>query len=199
MLIDVATKRRRAGSKRSGPGSTREDIDMSAVGRRLRKAREEAGESIVTKLEAACGVGRGTIARIEDGEKPEVSLQVVAKIARFLGIRLDWLVFGDESDAGVGALEELGLKLPVAQLLLQIEKRPGLKEWVFADGGQVPLQLIASGLKTFAQSPPPLRSDGVPVGGWGSWFKAPRSASSPPPHDGPHSTGSPINLRDRRT
>lgn len=94
-VIDMASKRRRgSGSRRNGAVSPRTDIDMLALGRRLKRAREEAGFDIVTKLEVDAGVSRGTISRIENGEKPEVSLQVVAKIARVLGVRLDWLVFG---------------------------------------------------------------------------------------------------------
>lgn len=58
---------------------------VDVLGARVRERRNELG---LSQLQAAqlCGVDLGTISRIESGKMPNVSLAVVAKVARGLGL-----------------------------------------------------------------------------------------------------------------
>lgn len=60
---------------------------------RLRIAREAAGLT-ARKLSKLAGLAEGHVAMIERGTVEDGSVQTIGKIARALGVSLDWLVFG---------------------------------------------------------------------------------------------------------
>lgn len=146
------------------------EIDIAAVGARLREARERRGYGSA-ELDIMAEVGRGTVSRIESGDRPEVSAVVLAKIADAVGVRLDWLIYGrgemrvKDADRVAPAPDP-----PIGGFLLQVDRLPGLRRWIEQQREQFPLSTIARGLEAYENSPPQSREDGVPKAGWSSFF-----------------------------
>ena len=67
---------------------------MATVGARLKQGRRRAGLR-QADLAAAAGVGIATVRRIEQGAM-EPRLATARKLAAALGVRAEWLVFGEE-------------------------------------------------------------------------------------------------------
>jgi len=61
---------------------------------RLKTARAASGLS-ARKLSKLAGLAEGHVAMIERGTVDDGSVQTIGKIAKALGVSLDWLVFGD--------------------------------------------------------------------------------------------------------
>lgn len=79
---------------------------------RLRKARRAAGLSALA-LSTKAGLGRGSVAMIEDGHRlPRVG--TVAQLARALGTSAGWLAFGDRRELA-GAPDPGGLSARVVE------------------------------------------------------------------------------------
>jgi transcriptional regulator with XRE-family HTH domain len=60
------------------------------IGQRLKKVREQKGLSL-RQLSELSGVERGLISKLERGQRPQVSVHVAMRLARALGITLDYL------------------------------------------------------------------------------------------------------------
>jgi putative transcriptional regulator len=73
-------------------------VDLKAIGRRVRKLREEADE-VQEDLAAAVGVTRPTIAGIEGG-KDQGGLKTMVAIADHYKVPLDWLLCRDVPPGG---------------------------------------------------------------------------------------------------
>ena len=69
------------------------------IGQRIKKMRDRKGLSL-RQLSELSGVERGLISKLERGQRPQVSLQVAMRIAKALGVTLDYLagMYDDEND-----------------------------------------------------------------------------------------------------
>jgi transcriptional regulator with XRE-family HTH domain len=67
---------------------------MSMLGQRWKEAREAAGFGM-NELDRLIGQRSGYTSRVEADGKPEITMYVVDRAARVLGVRLDWLATGD--------------------------------------------------------------------------------------------------------
>lgn len=146
------------------------EFDIDTIGRRLREARERKGYGSA-ELDIMAEVGRGTTSRIEAGERPEVSAVVLSKLAATLGVHLDWLVHG-RGDMHIKNAERKTPPPdpPIGGFLLQIDRLPGLRRWIERHPGEFTISAIARGLEKYEHLPPQSQEDGVPMGGWGSFF-----------------------------
>lgn len=75
-------------------------------GQRVKKVRQQRGLGL-RQLSELSGVERGLISRVERGQRPHVSLPVAMRLARALGVTLDYLAgmyADDEEDAPASAL-----------------------------------------------------------------------------------------------
>jgi transcriptional regulator with XRE-family HTH domain len=70
-------------------------IDMRRVGEKLHIARRRAGMTM-KQVHEASGVSYNIISRLETGKRPQVTFDVVARIATVLGVSLDELVEDEE-------------------------------------------------------------------------------------------------------
>jgi len=70
------------------------------MGQRIKRLRDRKGLSL-RQLSELSGVERGLLSRIEHGQRPQVSVQVAMRIARALGVTLDYLagMYEDDEDA----------------------------------------------------------------------------------------------------
>ncbi len=137
-------------------------LDPIALGQRLKSIRESRGIA-ATKLDEMAHVGRGTVRRIEIGERPEISLSVIVRIAAYLNVQLDWLVWGDEPDAAHG------LNIPCASFLAHVNRLPGLLDYLESPPAiATPLHTVARALCNYRKHPPTLTPGGVPSNGWTS-------------------------------
>ena len=85
------------------------------LGKRLRKAREERGLS-GSELAARIGLERSAIPQYEAGRSLP-SVTVLKKMARALGVSLDWLCFEEPDDREAIQDKELASKLSRADKL----------------------------------------------------------------------------------
>ena len=65
--------------------------DVDQLGKRLHEARIAAGMS-TRQLEVAAGVSSGTVSRLERGQRKQVAMMVLRKLAKVLGRDVDDLV-----------------------------------------------------------------------------------------------------------
>jgi len=70
------------------------------MGQRIKRLRDRKGLSL-RQLSELCGVERGLLSRIERGQRPHVSVPVAMRIAKALGVTLDYLagMYEEEEDA----------------------------------------------------------------------------------------------------
>jgi transcriptional regulator with XRE-family HTH domain len=135
-------------------------LDLVALGQRLRAIREDRGMA-ATKLDDLANVGRGTVRRIELGERPEISLSVIVRIASYLHVQIDWLVWGDRPEA------PHGLNIPCASFLAQINRLPGLLDYLESPVGiATSVQTVARVVHSYRKHPPEVRMNGEPLDGW---------------------------------
>lgn len=73
---------------RKAPG-----LDLPAIIDRIQEARELAGFS-VNRLGSAIGLAQGSLSRILNKQRPRLTLEIIADIARELGESLDWITYG---------------------------------------------------------------------------------------------------------
>jgi len=108
--------------------------------------------------------------RIENGDRPELSLSVITRIAHYLNVSVDWLVWGDERRSS-GVMGPAGLDVPTAGFLMQIHRLPGLLAFIEGKGANIPLHVLAKGLKVLRDRPAKLvAKDGSPKEGWPAFF-----------------------------
>lgn len=69
------------------------DVDLAAVGSRVRAARERAGLS-QRDLELRAAISQPTLHRVETGKRTSVTLTDLDRLARALGVGLDELLYG---------------------------------------------------------------------------------------------------------
>lgn len=74
------------------------------IGARIRLAREGAGHKVAAKFADRVGVRPGTLCRYELGHL-QPSVDVLVRIARVLGVRMEWLATGEgaKSEDAAGA------------------------------------------------------------------------------------------------
>jgi transcriptional regulator with XRE-family HTH domain len=60
------------------------------LGQRLKRVRERKGLSL-RQLSELSGVERGLISKLERGQRPQVSVPVAMRLAKALGVTLDYL------------------------------------------------------------------------------------------------------------
>lgn len=143
------------------------DIDIAGLGHRLYKVRNDRYPPLgSTKLDALAGVGRGTVSRIESADRPEVSAVVLAKIASVLGVRVDWLIFGNSVQKTAAPVD---VDTPIGGFISKVMRLPGLIEWIEGEGAMTAVGIIARGLHLYERRKPELVG-GVPKGGWGRYF-----------------------------
>ena len=70
-------------------------VDMKALGRCLARERERKGWT-QQQLATASQVGQNQISRLENGRKPRLEVETLARLARTLGVSLDYLVGMDD-------------------------------------------------------------------------------------------------------
>lgn len=101
--------------------------DPSAVGRRLRSAREAAGLS--QRRLSFPGCSPGYISRLEAGDRVP-SLQLLRELARRLGVTESWLAHGRAAGEAAALEAEVALRLGdddlAAELLVAVEERAAL-------------------------------------------------------------------------
>lgn len=70
------------------------------MGQRIKRLRDRKGLSL-RQLSELCGVERGLLSRIERGQRPHVSVPVAMRIAKALGVTLDYLagMYEEDEDA----------------------------------------------------------------------------------------------------
>lgn len=76
---------------------------MSDFSARLREARELVSDLSARGLDELAGLTHGHTWMIESGQRGEPELKTAAKLAKTLGVSLDWLAFG----TGEAPTEEL--------------------------------------------------------------------------------------------
>lgn len=143
-------------------------MDIVHLGKRLRQIRNQR-DLPATRLDELAEIGRGTVHRVEEGLRPEVSMSVVSRIARALNVRLDYLMWGDAEDTAGRPVDDL--EMQVLTFLYQIQRIPGLLRWIEDSGGKTPIYVIARGLRELRDNPPELKKDGSPPGGWDDFFR----------------------------
>lgn len=144
------------------------DIDLEAIGKRARLARERRGKS-GNEVDIDAEVGRGTVSRLESGRSRDIALHVVARVANALQIRLDWLVFG-RGEMNVGNDRPGPPDPKIGTFLLKLGRLPGLQAWIDENPSAFPLSTIARGVDVYEKRPNRSRDDGEPLGGWGAYF-----------------------------
>lgn len=85
------------------------DASVPGISDRLRTARKAAGLS-THALDRASGCVRGHTAQIESGKRSPTA-HTASKIARALGVTLDWLVNGDGRAPSERSLRAVGERL----------------------------------------------------------------------------------------
>ncbi|HEY2578943.1 MAG TPA: XRE family transcriptional regulator [Streptosporangiaceae bacterium] len=76
------------------------DVDLTAVGARVRAARERAGLS-QRNVESEAGVSQSTLHRVETGKRTNATLADFDRLAQALGVGLDELLYGSAVEARV--------------------------------------------------------------------------------------------------
>ena len=72
------------------------------IGQRIKRLRARKGVSL-RQLSELSGVERGLLSKLERGQRPQVSLQVAMRIAKALGVTLDYLAgMYEDDDQGDG-------------------------------------------------------------------------------------------------
>lgn len=143
---------------------------MHAVAERVKQTRE-ARDWAQINLDDAAQLGRGTVNRFEMGLRPEISFATVARIARVLGVSLDWLAWGKGDEASdLDVVRTNGLDVTALSLQNQLN-RLKLIDWLETKGHRLPLHVLTRGLKVFREQPPATDASGVPVGGWAAFFE----------------------------
>ena len=79
------------------------------MGQRIKRLRDRKGLSL-RQLSALASVERGLLSRIERGQRPQVSVPVAMRLARALGVSLDYLVgmYADDEAAEHAQVVEEG-------------------------------------------------------------------------------------------
>lgn len=113
------------------------DMDMKELGRRLREARELAGESQIAAANAI-GVSQPTYYRIESGDRPLKGDELI-QLADFLGIR-------------------------AAAITGLVEARERARFAARTDGGSSPMATMRERLYAYLELDSYLTSQGVPGG-----------------------------------
>jgi Zn-dependent peptidase ImmA (M78 family)/transcriptional regulator with XRE-family HTH domain len=83
------------------------DVDLVAVGARVRAARERAGLS-QRDLELRAAISQPTLHRVETGKRTSVTLTDLDRLAQALGVGLDELLYGSAVEARVLAAARAG-------------------------------------------------------------------------------------------
>ena len=73
-------------------------VDMVAMGTRVRRARERAGQG-QRELADATGIPRTHLSRLEDGTRSRATLEQLNQLAQILGVSLQHLLCGATSAA----------------------------------------------------------------------------------------------------
>jgi Zn-dependent peptidase ImmA (M78 family)/transcriptional regulator with XRE-family HTH domain len=76
------------------------DVDLSAVGDRVRAARGRAGLS-QRDVEARSGISQSMLHRVETGKRPNVTLEEFDRLAQALAVGLDELLYGSAVETRV--------------------------------------------------------------------------------------------------
>jgi transcriptional regulator with XRE-family HTH domain len=71
-------------------------VDLMALGTRVRRARERAGHG-QRELAEATGIPRAHLSRLEDGGRSRATLEQLNLLARILGVSLQHLLCGSTS------------------------------------------------------------------------------------------------------
>jgi len=152
------------------------EINLKAMGKRLQDAREDLG-LLRNQLDDGAGVGRGSVHRIENAQRPEISAMILGKLAAYLGIKVDHLMYGGEEPAPSRAMPPI-LKISAATFLGQVRQLPGntsLLHFIESKvGSKIPLHVLAEGMAAYYANPPRLDENGAPVTGWAAFFGAAR-------------------------
>ena len=78
-------------------------VDLVAMGTRVRRARERVGHG-QRELADATGIPRTHLSRLEDGRRSHATLEQLNTLAQVLGVSLQHLLCGSTS-AGAGSAE----------------------------------------------------------------------------------------------
>lgn len=137
---------------------------MAANGfpQRLRAAREARG-MLVTELNQRAGISDGSVSRLEMGDRPNVGIGTVEKLADALGVSIEWLWLG----RSVSAVDPSG-----GTFLMALDRRH-LREVVERDPSRWKLSTLAKALELDV----PSDKDGAPKGGWAKVLDAVQSGS----------------------
>jgi transcriptional regulator with XRE-family HTH domain len=128
----------------------------------------EAKDIPPTRLDMLAGVSRGMTTRIENCDRPELSVSVLARIASHLNVSLDYLVFGDDEDEEANDdFAPEGLEMPSVSFLNKVHRLHGLVSFLESpDGLTVPIGVTVAAIKRFEEGPPQLDDTGAPKVGW---------------------------------
>ena len=76
------------------------DVDLNAVGKRVRAARERAGLS-QRDVEARSGISQSMLHRVETGKRTNATLEEFDRLAQALAVGLDELLYGSAVETRV--------------------------------------------------------------------------------------------------
>jgi transcriptional regulator with XRE-family HTH domain len=83
-------------------------VDRNLLGERLHTIRRRRGLTL-KELARRAGTSYVGISKLEHGQKPQVSLDVVVRLAEVLGVSLDYLVGRkDDEEVGIGEVTLVG-------------------------------------------------------------------------------------------
>lgn len=120
------------------------------------------------------GVTQPAISQVESGANG-IKLSTANALAKFLRYEnaqhlLDELREGRSPLRGPDSYRRAAFTMSIGTLQMKLDRLPGLRAWVESDPSRITVAEIARGVAAYDAMRPRSREDGVPLGGWESYF-----------------------------